>query len=461
MGQDKPLNLENKHNRLRSILKEVGSAVVAFSGGLDSSLLLKVAHEVLGNRVLALTAVSPIYPEWEIQDAKRVAKEIGVRHELFQAEVLGSEEFCLNSPERCYLCKRQLVQKMHEIAYREGFQQILLGATVSDMSDYRPGHKAAEEAGARNPLLEAEFTKEDVRELAKIYGLSVWKKPAVACLASRIPYGEPITEDKLDRIAKAEQVLRQLGISQLRVRIHGDIARLEVTTDNFPLVIQYRQQISRELKNLGFLYVALDLEGYRAGSMNETLDKEQETSWFGESPGVPPQETFSRVTPENIEDVELDKISGWKPIDPGPDKYVVYLDGCSKGNPGNAAYAHIIFATGNLEMMRGGEYAGMKTNNQAEYAGLVSAMQQCLDLGFAKVLFLTDSELLVKQMKGLYRVKSPNLRPLWGQAKKMSTRFENFEIRHIPRTKNKAADKLANFVLKKYLKDKKKGSTTS
>jgi len=441
-------SLESKKKKLEAILGELTSVVVAFSGGLDSSLLLKFAHDVLRDRVLAVTALSPTYPEWESDDARRVAEEIGARHMTIYSNELDVAGFSDNPPERCYYCKKELFSQLRDIADKEGMRHVIVGATLSDLSDFRPGHKAAEELDVRSPLVEAELTKDEVRQLAREYDLSIAEKPAVACLASRFPYGEKITEEKLTRVGRAERFLLDLGVDQVRVRSHGNIARIEVNEASFSLIEKYREEIVKRLKEDGFVYVTLDLEGFRTGSMNEVLSEEEKVIDPKDIPVV-----SKRVKVERLEDVELPAISGWKPVDPGKGNYAVYVDGCSKGNPGDAAYGYVIFAEGALEMTRGGEYLGKKTNNEAEYLGLIAALKACHDLGFAKVSILTDSDLMVKQMNGAYKVKAANLRPLWGQAKTMAGKFDAFDISHVPRGKNKAADKLANVALDLKLKN--------
>lgn len=453
--------MKQKYNSLKKIVKDTGSAVVAFSGGLDSSLLLKVAQDVLGSKVLAVTALSPTYPAWEAEDARRVAEEIGARHRTIHSCELDLPGFRDNPPERCYYCKKELFSQLRKIADEEGFESVLVGANVSDLSDYRPGHRAAEELGVKSPFLEADMTKEDIRSLARELGLSVWDKPALACLASRFPYGERITEEKLNTVAHAEQLLKKLGVRQYRVRVHGDSARIETDPESFECVMRNREMIVDHLKKEGFQFVALDLEGYRTGSMNATLPGTESSQQIpslskGEPDGAdfqygnsPQMEQFpSKVKVEKIEDVDLSAITGWRPQDVKQGEYVVYVDGCSKGNPGEAAYAFVAFAQGGVEVLRGGQALGRKTNNQAEYEGLIAALQASLANGLTRIQVLSDSELLVKQMQGSYKVKNPELQILWGQARSLSSRFEQFDVQFTRRGGNAAADKLANEALR-------------
>ena len=266
--------LESKHHRLESILTAMESVVVAFSGGVDSTLLLKVARATLGEKVLAVTAQSETMPQREVEQAVRLAGEIGVRHLIVASRELDLPEFLKNAENRCYVCKRNRFSDLVRLARARGFAGVVDGANADDASDFRPGMQAALELGIRSPLREAELAKSEVRLLSKRLGLPTWDKPASACLASRIPYGSAITVTKLRQIEAAEAFLRDLGMSvQIRVRHHGDTARIEVAAEHLPTFTAdpFRSRVVRRFKELGFNYVSLDLEGYRTGSLNVTV----------------------------------------------------------------------------------------------------------------------------------------------------------------------------------------------
>ncbi|MFQ6112055.1 MAG: ATP-dependent sacrificial sulfur transferase LarE [Nitrospinota bacterium] len=263
--------------RLRELLRSSGGAVIAFSGGVDSTFLLKVAREELGERALAVTATSETYPSRELKEAKELARAIGARHLVIESEELEIPGFRENPPERCYFCKGELFSKLKEIAQREGLPAVFDGTNFDDLSDHRPGRAAAEELGVRSPLQEVGLAKEEIRALSRRLGLPTWDKPAFACLSSRFPYGSAITREKLRAIDEAEEYLRALGFGQLRVRHHGDIARVELTPEEMERVFRegLTPRVTEKLKSLGFTYVTLDLEGYRTGSMNEPLKGER------------------------------------------------------------------------------------------------------------------------------------------------------------------------------------------
>jgi uncharacterized protein len=269
--------IEQNWEHLRALLREMKRAVIAYSGGVDSSLLLRAAAEVMGPRLTAITAVSETYPPGELEAAKEFARTLGVTHRILRTQELASEEFARNSPERCYFCKKELFGKLKQTAETEGSSFILDGSNTDDLRDHRPGRKAAEEFSVRSPLVEAGLSKSDVRELARFLNLPMWDKPSLACLSSRIPYGTRITPDILETIQNAEDHLRVLGFRQVRVRHHGDTARIEVEREDFGRLLSHdaMERITTALKDLGYTYVCLDLEGYRTGSMNAAVAREQ------------------------------------------------------------------------------------------------------------------------------------------------------------------------------------------
>ena len=267
--------MEEKLERLKEIITDLGSTLVAFSGGVDSTFLLKVAHDVLGEEAVALTAVSPSYPAFELEEAREIAKEIGVRLLTENSNELDISGYAENSPRRCFFCKTELFSICFSKAKELGIKNVIYGATLSDLGDFRPGMDAAKEMGAKAPLLEAGLNKEEIRELSRQMGLSTWDKPQMACLSSRIPYGTRVTEDKLKIIALSELFLRRLGLRQFRVRYHEKIARIEIDDGEFDKLFSsdLRARISKHLKELGFTYVTIDVDGYRTGSMNEAIIK--------------------------------------------------------------------------------------------------------------------------------------------------------------------------------------------
>jgi uncharacterized protein len=252
----------------------MGRVVVAYSGGTDSTLLLRVAHDELGEDAIAVTAVSPSTPADELQEATAMAREIRSQHLVVHSDELQDPNYTANSPDRCYHCKYLRFDGLRELAREKGFTYVADGSNLDDLGDHRPGIRASRELGVRSPLKEAGLTKADVRALSRTLGLPTWDKPSGACLASRIPYGTPITSERLKQIDDAERFVRSLGISQVRVRLHGDIARIEVEARDLRILVQNRSDLVLELRRLGFSYVTVDLEGYRTGSMNETLQDE-------------------------------------------------------------------------------------------------------------------------------------------------------------------------------------------
>lgn len=262
-----------KEEQLKKILKECGSAAVAFSGGVDSAYLLSVAAEVLKERCAALTAKAVFFPEREQTEADAFCRERGIRQIRIPIDILLVPGVAENPKDRCYLCKRALFTKMQDIAAAEGFAVLCEGSNLDDLGDYRPGLRAIAELGVRSPLREAGLSKAEIRALSKSRDLPTWQKPSFACLASRFVYGEAITDKRLSMVDQAEQTLLDLGFRQFRVRIHGDLARIEILPEEFAQIMkaETRDRITRNLKEYGFSYVTLDLTGYRTGSMNEVL----------------------------------------------------------------------------------------------------------------------------------------------------------------------------------------------
>lgn len=265
--------LERKMAMLRDIIRGLESVCIAFSGGVDSTFLTKVSKDLLGDNVLAVTAQSPTFPKRELEEAIAIARDLKVKHEVIESGELDIPDFLENKPDRCYYCKRDLFKRLLDVAHKYGIRYVLDGSNYDDMGDYRPGRKAARERGIRSPLCEVGLTKDEIRILSKNLGLRTWNKPSFACLSSRIPYNERITMEKLSQIERAEDALRDLGFSQVRVRHHNEIARIELMPDEFPMILDRskRTAIIEKLRSFGFLYVTLDLIGYRTGAMNEAL----------------------------------------------------------------------------------------------------------------------------------------------------------------------------------------------
>jgi uncharacterized protein len=266
--------IKEKYERLKEIFQSMGKVVVAFSGGVDSTLLLKVAQDTLGDKnVFAVTALSPLYPERELSGVKKLIQNLGARHRLIESNELEIPGFSKNPPNRCYYCKGKLFEELLRLAKEEAIPYVVEGSTLDDDQDHRPGRIAIQELGIRSPLKEAMFTKTEVRELSKDLGLPTWDKPSFACLASRFPYGEEITEEALRMVDEAEDFLFGLGFKQVRVRHYGNLARIEILKEEMVRLIDgsLREKVVGHLKEIGYRYITLDLQGFRSGSMNEVL----------------------------------------------------------------------------------------------------------------------------------------------------------------------------------------------
>lgn len=265
--------IHDKYKRLQEILFGLESVAVAFSGGVDSTFLLKAAHDVLGDHAIAVTAASCSFPERELNEARDFCKQNGIKQIICQSEELNIEGFRQNPKNRCYLCKHELFEKIWMIAKEQQIHAVAEGSNMDDEGDYRPGLLAVKELGVKSPLREAGLTKAEIRELSKELGLPTWDKQSFACLSSRFVYGETINEEKLGMVDRAEQLLLDLGFHQVRVRIHDKMARIEILPNEFTKLMEKetREMVYARFKSLGFSYVTLDLGGYRTGSMNETL----------------------------------------------------------------------------------------------------------------------------------------------------------------------------------------------
>ena len=260
-----------KLTQLQEMLRKMKHVAIAFSGGVDSTFLVKIAYDVLGTNVVAVTAVSPTYPQWELKEAQNLAQTIGVPHTILQSKEMNDPHFTKNTKNRCYYCKKELFVEIKKLAAKKNITYILDGSTIDDTFDYRPGEKAIQELQIISPLKQVGLTKTEIRKLSKQLGLPTWDKPSFACLASRFPYGTKLTKSRLNQVEQAETLLQSLGIEQFRVRYHDKLARIEVPQKDFQLILKHSKTIVNQFKKLGFTYITLDITGYRSGSMNEVL----------------------------------------------------------------------------------------------------------------------------------------------------------------------------------------------
>jgi uncharacterized protein len=265
--------MEDKVDRLKNRLIEFKSAVIAFSGGVDSTFLARIAKDVYGDNLLLITATSSTYPFYELEEAKSLAGLLGIKHKIINSEELDIPGYSDNPPDRCYYCKSELFDKINFIASQEGYEVVFDGSNADDLSDFRPGMKAKHEKGVKSPLADSGFTKSDIRHFSGILNLPTASKQSYACLASRFPYGEKITKEKLERVGNAEFEIRKLGFSQFRIRSHDNLARLEFIPSEMDKAWSIKSQLTEIIKKSGFSYITLDLTGYRTGSMNEVLNE--------------------------------------------------------------------------------------------------------------------------------------------------------------------------------------------
>lgn len=462
--------INEKLDDLMTLVKGLEGVIIAYSGGVDSTLLARICHDVLGKKAIAVTATSKTYPFYELEGAKSMAQKIGIRHIIIETDELSNKDFTSNPPNRCYFCKKELFTKLRDIANTYKLKNIVDGANLDDEGDFRPGLMAARESGIRSPLKEIGLTKNEIRLISQSLGLDTWDKPAAPCLSSRIPYGQDITINKLAMVSEAEGFLRNMGIKHLRVRHHGTIARIEVLPEDMPSIVNnklVRTAIINKFKEIGFNYITLDIEGLRSGSMNEVLtympvpcsaqqrgklvsDSEQQNE-YSQGSGL----KKVRGSKFAVGDSSTVNLLNREPLQPSltdNDKpsLIIYTDGASRGNPGKAGIGIVIYkinpdsGSDPTLLEEVSEYIGETTNNVAEYIALKRALERAITYNPKEAIFKLDSELLVRQLNKEYRIKSQNIIPLYKEVAELLKKLADCKIIHIPREENSYADKLAN-----------------
>lgn len=430
------MNTQAGMDRLRAILKDMESVLIAFSGGTDSAFLYKVAADVLGENALGVTGRSPSVPSQDRKDIEDFIKRYRLPHLYIDTRETGKEEYLSNPANRCFFCKDELFSQLSQIQNERKIRWMADGANADDVADYRPGATAARQQGVRSPLQEAGLTKEAIRILSREMGLPTWNKPSSACLASRFPYGTRITPEKMSRVDRCEEFLRSLGIGQLRVRHLEPDARIEVLPEDFPRIVEHRAAIVSFFKKEGYRFISLDLEGFRSGSLNDMLPEQG-------SPKDEPAAAKPKPAPS-----EKKKKFEFKPKTFGPGIFTLYTDGGCQNNPGPGAWAFVLFNHEGHETARGSGKIDQTTNNVAEYQALIEGLRCAAKQGVKKLHVLSDSQLMVRQMDGSYRVKERSLQQLFLEALKARRTFEEFQIDYVPREENKLADLLVGQVLR-------------